>query len=190
MKTTRSSRSSAARFSRSVDVLCCTVALLGSFNRVSAQWGHAADVQTPVCALTGASVFDTRVISDGAGGMFAVWRDTRNSATGFDIYAQRIGANGRPLWALNGVEVCRTPFTQQFPLIVADGAGGVVIVWQDNRVFNDGRSHLFAQRLDGNGSPLWAANGVRVSTSTASQHSAVIAARAEGGAVVAWNDER
>lgn len=175
---------------RSAALLLCTMAWFASVDDASAQWGHAADLQTPLCNLVGASVFDTRVVSDGAGGMFAVWVDTRNSATGYDIYAQRVGANGRALWTANGVEVCRTASIQELPLLVADGAGGVIVVWQDHRVFNDGRSHLFAQRLDGNGAPLWAANGVRVCTSTASQHSAVMAARAGGGAVVVWDDER
>jgi hypothetical protein len=179
-----------SRRSRFAAILLSAVGGWGLLNHASAQWGHATDVQTPVCTVVAASVFDTRVTSDGAGGMFAVWTDTRNSATGYDIYAQRIGANGRALWTPNGVEVCRVASIQELPSIVADGAGGAVIVWQDHRVFNDGRSHLFAQRLDTNGNPLWAANGVRICTSTASQHSAVIAARAGGGVVVAWDDER
>lgn len=169
---------------------CLAAASIAVPHRGLAQWGHAADLQTPVCALVGASVFDTRVTSDGAGGMYAVWTDSRNSATGYDIYAQRLGANGRPRWTLNGVEVARTASIQELPLVVADGAGGIMVVWQDHRVFNDGRSHLFAQRFDGDGNALWAANGVRVSTSAASQHSAVIAPRAGGGVVALWDDER
>ncbi len=158
--------------------------------RASAQWGHAADLQTPISALAAASVFDTRVISDGAGGLYAVWMDTRNSATGYDIYAQRIGANGRPLWRLDGIEVCRTASIQELPSFVADGTGGMVVVWQDHRIFNDGRSHLFAQRFDGNGNALWTANGVRISVSDASQHDAVITTRASGGVVAVWHDNR
>jgi hypothetical protein len=155
-----------------------------------AQWAHAADLQTPICNLPGASVFHTRVTSDGAGGLYAVWTDTRNSATGYDIYAQRLGANGRPRWTAQGVEVARLAGSQSLPQVVADGAGGIVVVWVDNRVFGDGRTHLFAQRFDGDGNPLWAANGVRLANSNASQHSAVIAPRAGGGVVAFWDDDR
>src|SRR5688572_12415459 len=169
---------------RATALLFCLFAAMDFSPRAFAQWGHADDLQTAICTVVGASVFDTRTVSDGAGGLFAVWTDTRNSATGYDIYAQRIGANGRPLWTLNGVEVARTASIQEMPLLVADGAGGVIIVWQDHRVFADGRSHLFAQRFDADGNALWAANGIRVSPSSASQHGAVIASRAGGGAVI------
>lgn len=190
MKTNLSRSGVPFRYTRLVAISLCVIGWFASRDRAAAQWGHAADLQTPVCALVGASVFDTRTVSDGAGGLFAVWTDTRNSATGYDIYAQRIGANGRPLWTLNGVEVARIASIQDTPLLVADGVGGVIVVWQDHRVFADGRSHLFAQRFDADGNALWAANGIRVSPSNASQHGAVITSRAGGGAVIAWHDER
>src|SRR5262245_41829553 len=126
MNTTRSRTFASSLRSLYTAAGLATVAWLLLTNEASAQWAHASDLQTPVCAVVGASVFDTRVISDGAGGFYAVWTDTRNSATGYDIYAQRIGANGRQLWTLNGVEVARTASIQDQPLIAADGAGGVV----------------------------------------------------------------
>lgn len=190
MKTSRTLRPFLVHCSQFAALASGITLWLASSNHAAAQWGHAADLQTPVCAVAGASVFDTRVVSDGAGGLFAVWTDTRNSSTGYDIYAQHLGANGRPLWAANGVEVVRVSSIQELPQLVADGAGGVIVIWHDHRVFNDGRSHLFAQRLDANGSPLWAPNGIRVAASNASQHNAVIAPRAAGGVVVAWHDER
>jgi hypothetical protein len=190
MKTTRMLSFALPRHARVTALIFCLLGTLASSHRASAQWGHASDLQTGICTVVGASVFETRTISDGAGGLFVVWKDTRNSATGYDIYAQHLGSNGRPLWTANGVEVCRAAFIQELPQLVADGAGSVIVVWQDHRVFADGRSHLFAQRLDGRGNAQWAANGIRVSPSNASQHNAVIAPRAGGGVVVAWHDER
>src|SRR5215204_456768 len=101
MNPTPSHRLSFPFRSRTAAIALCAVGWWCSRDHASAQWGHAADLQTPVCAVVGASVFETRVTSDGAGGMFAVWKDTRNSATGYDIYAQHLGANGRPLWTVN-----------------------------------------------------------------------------------------
>src|SRR5829696_3664195 len=98
MNNPRSTDSLCSRVASLSVIALCASAWFGAVPRSSAQWGHASDLQTPVCTVVGASVFDTRVISDGAGGLFAVWKDTRNSATGYDIYAQHIGANGRPLW--------------------------------------------------------------------------------------------
>src|SRR5688572_10025532 len=106
------------RYPRLFAVSMCIVGWFASRDEAQAQWGHAADLQTPICNIVGASVFDTRVISDGAGGLFAVWRDTRNAATGYDIYAQHLGANGRPQWTANGIEVARVGAIQELPQLV------------------------------------------------------------------------
>ena len=59
-------------------------------------------------------------VSDGAGGMIVAWEDRRSG--GSDLYAQRISANGVPLWTPNGVAVCIGAVTR--PCLVGDGAGG------------------------------------------------------------------
>jgi hypothetical protein len=46
---------------------------------------------------------------DGAGGAIVTWSDGRDSSDVYDIYAQRIGANGELLWAAEGVEVTGAP---------------------------------------------------------------------------------
>jgi hypothetical protein len=45
----------------------------------------------PICAAPGAQ-YDTRLVSDGAGGAVAAWQDDRSGDT--DVFAQRIDANG------------------------------------------------------------------------------------------------
>jgi len=47
-----------------------------------------------VCTTHAIAENDACVASDGGGGAFLAWPDARASATGFDIYAQRIGADG------------------------------------------------------------------------------------------------
>jgi hypothetical protein len=86
-------------------------------------------IGVPICpAAAGAD--GPKLLSDGAGGFFATWRDTRNDSG--DIFAQHVDANGTVLWPLSGVPLSLATGAQLFPAVVA-GAGGLIAVWQDNR---------------------------------------------------------
>ncbi|HEY3216017.1 MAG TPA: FlgD immunoglobulin-like domain containing protein [Candidatus Eisenbacteria bacterium] len=131
-------------------------------------------------------------MADGKGGAFVAWRDQRDSAsTGYDIYAQRIDGAGVAQWTPNGVPVCSLPRDQINPHLVADGADGVILAWQDLR----GGAHydLYAQRIGPTGALLWPAAGVRLRNSSFDQyltsppHSS-IASDGAGGAIVAWSE--
>lgn len=111
-----------------------------------------------------ANVCRLAAVPDGAGGVIAAWVDdrVRPDTAYFRVYAQRIDAQGNPLWPEGGVEVSGDVMTYgcywwMEMHAVADGAGGVVIAWNEI----DGTSRLLrAQRLDSNGNPLWAPGGV------------------------------
>jgi hypothetical protein len=89
--------------------------------------------------------------------------------------------------AHNGSVVCDASNDQLFPLAVPDGAGGAIIVWQDNR---NGAGDIYAQRMSPAGAPLWAANGIVICSATGDQNTATIAADGAGGALIAWVDTR
>ncbi|MCX5753017.1 MAG: hypothetical protein NTW97_05145, partial [Candidatus Krumholzibacteria bacterium] len=125
------------------------------------------------------------IISDGAGGTIIVWEIDRGY--GLDIYAQRIDADGSPLWAENGVPVCSASGDQSQALICPDASGGAVVAWWDNR---GGESAIFAQRIDGEGLALWAADGVPVCTVAGEKLRMRIASLGMDGAVIAWEDSR
>ncbi len=75
-------------------------------------------------------------MSDGEGGFYAVWYDTRNGeTTSWDVYCHRIRADGSPHpgWAVDGQPVCTAPDGQLVPLFAPDGQGGVFITWGDDR---------------------------------------------------------
>ncbi len=63
------------------------------------------------------------------------------------------------------------------PIITPDGAGGVLIAWEDLR--NGGAEQVFAQRVNSAGTALWAASGVLVADAPAAGHDE------SGGPVVA-----
>lgn len=160
-------------------VASCVSAALTSPS--AADWPHQG---TPVSVAASDQI--TPVILDmGDGEVIIAWIDRRNDSG--DIYAQRLNSYGVPLWTENGVPVCTQDSLQLSVGIVSDGAGGAILAWDDNR---SGEWDIYAQRIDGDGTPLWTADGVVVSQADSTQMSPVIAADAAGGAIIAWRDTR
>ena len=126
-----------------------------------------------------------RVVADGAGGAIIVWRDMRNGLG--DIYAQRVDSTGSTQWDTDGVAICTATGGQHTPEIAADGFGGAVITWNDNRGSD---ADVYAQRIDQAGNILWAMDGVAVSTRATNQHFAKISGDGAGGAFLVWQDLR
>jgi hypothetical protein len=97
------------------------------------------------------------VVSDGAGGAIVVWADTR--AAGPGLYAQRLDATGARQWGDGGVALGLADQAPGPPQAVSDGAGGVIVTWEDRR---DGvQSDIYARRVDASGTPLWTNDGSR-----------------------------
>ena len=126
-----------------------------------------------------------QMVPDGAGGAILAWADSRNYFG--DIYAQRINAQGRAQWATNGIAVSPYPWGQSSPWMVADGVGGAIVCWQDNR--ND-EADLYAQRIGADGTLQWGAEGVPVCTMPHMQSDARMVSDGSGGALIAWEDFR
>jgi hypothetical protein len=125
---------------------------------------------------------DVEMVPDGSGGAILVWSDERNNPPDRDIYAQRIDADGNPLWVADGVPICTTAASQSLPNLVSDGAGGAIVAWHDDDVY--------AQRVDASGSTLWTANGVALCSAADYQRLARPVSDGAGGAIVAWEDGR
>lgn len=125
------------------------------------------------------------IAPDGKGGAIVVWGDDREGNV--DLYAQRIGADGTAQWTEDGILICDWPTTQINYAVIADGAGGAIIAWEDD-IF--GSADIFAQRIDEDGSPLWTADGIDVCTSSFDQNEPALATDGVGGAIIAWDDHR
>jgi flagellar hook capping protein FlgD len=148
------------------------------------QW--AAD-GVAVCTAAGQQT-DVRILSDGIGGAFLVWRDARNGAFDNDIYAQSLDSGGNARWAANGVGVAAVTQDQVDPTIASDGQFGLLVTWQDNRNGTD--SDIFAQRIKPDGTPRWPANGIQICDQDSSQVHPLVATDGIAGAIVAWTDSR
>ncbi len=123
---------------------------------------------------------------DGAGGAFIVWNDFRNTSSGEDVYGQRVNGAGTPQWTANGMPIAVAGDIQGLPVLTTDGAGGVLVAWQDRR--NPGSQDIYGQRLNSAGTALWAANGQSLcGGGSVSRYALSIASDGAGGAVVAWD---
>lgn len=148
------------------------------------QWATDLTLNTPVCNLSG-SQRDARIIEDGAGGAFIVWRDSRAGSP--DIYVQRMSSAGVPLWTINGIGACTNFSDQSTPSLVSDMAGGIIVTWSDWR--SGIERDIYAQRIDGNGNMLWTIDGAIVTDKTEREHNERIISDDAGGCIIAWEQQ-
>jgi hypothetical protein len=126
------------------------------------------------------------LVEDGLGGAIVAWKDDRDG--NYDIYAQRIDADGNPLWPMAGAPVCTTGIFQYDPQVCSDSANGAIITWYD---YPEASNYdIRAQRIDPNGSLLWTDEGVPVCTDPNTQAPSIICPDDSGGAIIVWRDRR
>ena len=89
-------------------------------------------------------------------------------------------------WSHNGNTIAIAPANQQQPKAISDGAGGAIIVWQDDRNFSSGLSDIYAQRIDSNGVAQWAPEGVVISNHQAGEVNPTLISDNAGGAIITW----
>jgi len=126
--------------------------------------------------------FRVVLASDGRGGAFVAWLDDRNGNS--DVYAGRLNLNGTFSAEKLTAKVGRSVSLD----IAPDGAKGALVTWQytDPSTGHD----IYAQRLDPNGSPMWATGGVVVCAQNGGQTNPEIVSNAGQGAWITWMDTR
>ncbi len=133
------------------------------------------------------------------GNLFVTWSfQPSGSRTGLrDVYAQKLNSNGDWQWgsASFGRSVLVAPFVsgvtsspQQHtePQIVADGTGGCIIFWRDERNFGLTNIDIYGQRLDTSGTAQWTANGKAFDAAAGTQKSPQLVSDDNGGAIVTY----
>lgn len=165
--------------------LVIAIAVLLAPSLAGATWSHDPEVNNPVCVVLDDQEFP-QIVADGGGGYIVVWQDFRNGAD-YNIYAQRIGPTGDTDWADAGVQICGAAGDQVSPRLVADGAGGAIVVWEDGRGAD---SDIYAQRIDDTGGTHWTAGGLVVCAEAGDQDHAALVGDGSGGVIVAWEDHR
>ena len=84
--------------------------------------------------------------------------------------------------------VSTAQFQQSQPQSIADGNGGVIILW--TTVVPSGWTNIFAQRYNANGHAQWPLDGVPVSKFSSLKLNPALVSDGQGGAIVAWEDFR
>lgn len=169
----------------------CTSILLALLGAVSAspafaQWSVNGNA---VCVYAGEQSYPASA-PDGAGGAFVIWADYRSG--GGDLYLQRITSTGSiaPGWPSGGAPLCTAAGDQRSPSAASDGAGGVFVVWEDDRA-GGSDPNLYLQRFTATGLAAagWPADGFAVCAAPGTQRNVALAVES-GAALLAWQDDR
>jgi hypothetical protein len=88
---------------------------------------------------------------DGSGGAVIAWRDQRDGYT--HIFAQHVLASGTvdAAWPVDGRALCTAANSQDHATILADGAGGAIVAWEDSRTSDTTGIDIYAQRIYASG---------------------------------------
>ena len=125
-------------------------------------WGDV-----PVCEAAGEKRYPG-ILTDGADGSLITWNDSRSGTP--DVYAQRLDANGNPMWATDGVMVAGGAGDQSIYRASGDGTGGVIELY--GQAACCGLMRL--QRLDQDAQKPWGNDGVLISDIPVAQTSLVL----------------
>ena len=133
---------------------------------------------------------DPKLVPDGAGGVFAVWSDSRTYPfSQRDIYAQHLQAGGTPApgWAANGMLVTNARTYDFGPSAAAGLDGGLYVTWTRDLANQD----IGAQHLDATGLPAftWPDTGIVLCRAAKDQTVSTVVTCA-GGAMAIWKDPR
>ena len=133
------------------------------------------------------------LIADSFGGAIAAWADFRGGATA-DIYARRIDASGAAIWKVsgadstNGVVVSNSTDTQEIPMLLPDGLGGMFCAWQDKR--NAADFDLFMQSLYPGTTVRYPSGGGALLRIERNQMNLRMVSSGRSSAILAWQDGR
>lgn len=153
-------------------------------------WGGAATNGVAICTASD-NQLEPKLVSDGNFGAIITWYDRRNGLD-YNIYAQKINANGIIPWLSvggQGIAICLATGNQSQPQICADATNGAIITWDDTRQ-SPTESDIYIQRITTNGGVLWGVDGSGVITTAGNQLFPAIISNGDSGAIVSWTDYR
>jgi hypothetical protein len=158
---------------------------IGANGRPAAGWTPSG---VAVCRAARGQ-YAPRLASDGKGGVFVAWEDLRGGSPG--VFVQHVSANGQRngVWPPDGTPACSAEFPQRTPDLIADGAGGVIVAWQDHR---GPTPAIYVQRIAGDATIEvgWPTNGVAIAGAPGVQALPRLVSDAVNGAIVLWEDSR
>lgn len=133
--------------------------------------------------------YSPRIVTRPGGGAWTAWLDGR-SGYAIDVYGAMLDAAGTPSTggADQGYAFTDITCRKRDLVLVADGVGGAIAAWSDNRCTTAEGYDIFVLRLGADGRPAagWPANGRNVSAAPDWQVQPALAPDGGGGAFVGW----
>ncbi|MCH9648953.1 MAG: hypothetical protein K0U98_11995 [Deltaproteobacteria bacterium] len=150
----------------------------------AAQWSESPAANLALADRSGDQV-QTKLVATQDGGFFASWFD--NSTGGYDVTLQRLDAAGNEQWAHDGVLVLNRGFssTQDYGLGI-DAAGNALLAFRDD---SGPATEITAARVGPDGTLLWGAAGIQVSSAGGFVAAPKIVGTTDGNIVVAWTHD-
>ena len=171
------------------------IALLIIVTNLSAQWSSDSLQNTPIIVYSGDQVVP-KIKATSDGGCYIAWYDNRNG--NYDMYLQRLNAQGEKMWAQDGLLISDHPqdsWVTDYDLAV-DAQDNAILVFNDLRNGDDNGWDVFAYKISPDGDFLWGPDGVGLSPAVNSEGemSPKVVVTSEGNYVFAWtrsgsNDE-
>ncbi|HET6511302.1 MAG TPA: hypothetical protein VFH43_03860, partial [Candidatus Kapabacteria bacterium] len=132
------------------------------------------------------SQINPQIVPDDAGGAYIIWEDNRSATLGYDIFGQRVNADGTIAWAANGAMVGSATRDQRFPSLCIDGNGGAYAAWEDSRTATTtSRPDIYMNRLAANG-PQWGNGGRSIIASGNQQKMPKVVDDGQGGCLLTY----
>jgi len=133
---------------------------------------------------------EPRLCSDGSGGAYVAWNSHIANSQDYDIWAQRLSANGEAMWQTGGVCVCGLARYRGQLSLASSRSGsvtdGCLLVWEDQREYDNGR--YFTQKLSPAGIARWEENGILFCDTANSYLTMSICSDGSGGLTGVWED--
>ena len=131
-----------------------TILLAVQFSVVFGQWSTDPENPGIVCDTEGLQI-NPQAIADDDGGVFVFWLDNRlNDSYARQVYGQHFDANGYALWEEDGRLILSHSTKINWFNASRIYNGEIIIGWLT--AVNAGTDSLRVQRLDENGSKIWA----------------------------------
>nr|MEE4269528.1 hypothetical protein [Candidatus Krumholzibacteria bacterium] len=161
--------------------LAFTLSLAGP---AQAEWSHDPTVNTNLTTTDnhfGSSWMQT--VPGNTGEVISMWENWDDRQV---IVAQKLDADGVPLWGNGGAVVIADSMFTGHPCIAPDGSGGMFLVWSKPAPTG---TLARIQHFDQNGDPTWVTGGVvmqQFALVGTVQSEPQVVSDGQGGAIVAW----
>lgn len=163
--------------------LACSLGVALSCSVSYAQWSDDSTMHQVVADGAGEQV-QPKLSPSLDGSVFASWF---SSTGGYDVYLQRLDAQGNPLWGDNGDLIADRNFssTQDYDLDT-DLEGYAVLAYRNNA---SGNVLIGAQRVSPSGEQMWGPGGVSLGVVGELNASPDVATTSDGGSVIGWSSD-